>query len=231
MNSANIYWTFSTAAQAIATFIGFLLAGFFFVYEKIAIQSEQDETLIDINIELHKNFHSILKTLLYLTASTIILCLFITFSNGYDWPLKWVLIIMCSLLIIVTISWAIYFVITVIDPEKFKKAANRISSKQKILFNVKKESAKSVSEFLMKFIELEKRLRKLAELNNMPIYRSVPLVKYIDYLLSIQKITETQHRDITELTRTRNYALHGQSTYIDNRLVESLEKILTEIEI
>lgn len=231
MDSQNIYWTFSAAAQSIAAFIGFMTAGFFFVYEKISFQGDDDETLIEINKALQKKYYNILKTLLYLTGGTIIFCLLISFLNGHDFGFKIVLIILCSLLIIVTISWAIYFVIQIIDPAKIKKTAIRISSKEKSLSDIKKESNKSVSEFLMKFIELERRIRKLAEQNDMPMsFRNVPLNKYLDFLEAVQKISKEQSIKISELMRTRNYAVHGQSTYIDNRLIQSLDELLEEIE-
>ncbi|MDD5363521.1 MAG: hypothetical protein PHN88_15470 [Ignavibacteria bacterium] len=230
MNSQNIFWTFSTAAQAIAAFIGFLTAGFFFVYEKIASQSEADETLLEIIEELLKSYHSKIKTLIYLTGLTIMFCLFITFINGFNWRIEMALVIICSILIIITIIWASFFVITITDPSNIKKTARRITIKDKSLFDIKNESTESVSEFLRKFLELEKRLRKLAEENDMPMnYRSVPLIKYIDYLETIHKITLIQFRVISELIRTRNVAVHTQSEFIDKRLIKSLDNLLIDI--
>ena len=48
----NIYWLFSSSAQAIAACIGFLAACFFFVYDSIDKQVEKDETLEEIYADI-----------------------------------------------------------------------------------------------------------------------------------------------------------------------------------
>ena len=68
----HIYWLFSSAAQAIAAFIGFLSAGFFFVYDHMQRQVDKDETLVEIYDELKKQYYRRLEWLLVFTGLTIV---------------------------------------------------------------------------------------------------------------------------------------------------------------
>jgi len=80
----NIYWLFSSSAQAIAAFVGFLAAGFFFIHDRIDKEIEKDETLEDVYHEIKNQHYKRLKLLLILTGWSIILSLFVVFINGYN---------------------------------------------------------------------------------------------------------------------------------------------------
>lgn len=80
----NVYWLFSSSAQAIAAFIGFLAAGFFFSYDLMDKQVEKDETLEVIYVDIKNQYFKRLKALFILTGFSILLSLGVVFINGYD---------------------------------------------------------------------------------------------------------------------------------------------------
>jgi len=56
-----VYWTFSSAAQAVATFIGFALAGYGLVYTMMEKVAQEDETLREIQERLKAQYHGRLR--------------------------------------------------------------------------------------------------------------------------------------------------------------------------
>lgn len=50
----NIYWAFSSSAQAVAAFIGFICAGFFFSHDRMDRKVDKDETLLEIYTNIKK---------------------------------------------------------------------------------------------------------------------------------------------------------------------------------
>jgi hypothetical protein len=78
----NIYWTFGSAAQAIEAFIGFITAGFFFVYDRMDKYIESDETLEEVYSDIRGQYYKRLKTLLILTGFSIIFSLIVVYINA-----------------------------------------------------------------------------------------------------------------------------------------------------
>lgn len=60
----NIYWTFSSSAQAVAAFIGFISAGFFFSHDRMDREMDRDETLIEIYSDIKSQHFKKLRLLL-----------------------------------------------------------------------------------------------------------------------------------------------------------------------
>jgi hypothetical protein len=56
MNDEHIYWLFSSAAQSIATFVAFLLAGYTLVHAMMDSIQQRDDTLEEIHS--HPGWHT-----------------------------------------------------------------------------------------------------------------------------------------------------------------------------
>lgn len=226
----NIYWLFSSSAQAIAAFIGFLAAGFFFSYDRIDKQVDKDETLEEIYVDIKRQYYKRIKTLFILTGLSIILSLATVWLNGYDLDFAGIIIqSVVAALNVATIVWAILFVVFIIDPEKVSKTATKLIKQNEDLFSTSSGRVLSRGEFIDKFIELEKVLRAIAEkhditaTDNFRFRNFLPLGELIRILFRREIITKHQLVLLTEVNKARNLAAHGEISQIDPKLGEMVD--------
>jgi len=233
----NIYWLFSASAQTIAAFIGFLAAGFFFIYSKIDKIIEQDETLEDIFNDIKHQYYIKIILLLILTGVSIITSLFIVFINGYNLGI-YVNILwgFGALINLITIIWAIYFVIYMINPNKITLTNNKLIKENKLSFeSINNKRIISSGEFITKFIELEKILRKIATernvlfINNRRISKPISLNKLALGLSNQLLINNKQYQDLLKIIKIRNLVVHGEIDSINPQLGELIEKLINSL--
>lgn len=233
----NIYWLFSSSAQAIAAFIGFLATGFFFVYDRIDRQVDKDETLEEIYIEIRKQYYSRLKTLFVLTGLSIILSLLVVYINGYDLGCLGLGIkVGVALLNIVTIVWAISFVILIIDPNKVIKATQKLIKENSEAFGALGNPTLSRGQFLDKFIELERILRDIASRHDIVTNsqgRFVPFLPLGDIIKGLYQreiINLIQLENLTAINKIRNLVAHGQITQVDDKQGKIVDDLIEQLQ-
>ena len=223
----NIYWLFSSSAQAIAAFIGFLTAGFYFVLEKMDEQVKSDPTLDEINQEIKRSHFKNLKVLCVLTGASILLSLVLVFTNGFDYSRKTIFVIFVSLINITTIIMAIVFVIGIIDPDNIVKAAKKLIKEDRDLFSAESGDSMDsikIGDFIEKFVQLEKKTRELDkrfELSNYIRYsykKITPLIDLFKIMLQMELIDQKTFQDLREVNKVRNLAAHGQIESVDIRI-------------
>src|SRR5689334_6243565 len=123
MNDENIYWLFSSAAQSIATFVAFLLAGYTLVHAMMESVQQRDDTLEEIHSALIRQYYRQIKSLAIITGVAVLGSLAMLYLNGFVWPYKDVVVVLAAALDIAAIAWGIAFVIRIIDPDKYTNAA------------------------------------------------------------------------------------------------------------
>lgn len=234
----NIYWLFSSSAQAIAAFIGFLAAGFFFSFDRMDKQVDKDETLEEIYAEIKNQYYKRIITLFILTGSSIILSLAMTFLNGFDLRIWGIILkIFVSLLNIVTIIWAIIFILYIIDPRKVQKTADKLIKLNKNISDEDSSLTMTRGQFIDKFIELERLLRQLAEKYqlfdntnlNVRARPTMPLHEIIRELNLRQIINGNQVREILDVNKVRNLAAHGEINNVDLELGQWVDRIVIDL--
>ena len=234
----NIYWLFSSSAQAIAAFIGFLAAGFFFTYDRIDKQVAKDETLEEIYNDIKKQFYNRIKTLFILTGLSITLSLLVVYLNGFDLHL-WgcILKILVGLLNVVTIGWAIFFVLFIIDPNRVKKTADKLVKENRAFFEDILGQTLTRGEFIDKFITLENVLRSLAEKYQILISENsrfrnfLPLNEIIKQLIERSVIDKEQYYKLMELNKIRNLAVHGNIESLEKKQGDTVEELVKSLKI
>jgi hypothetical protein len=230
----NIYWLFSSSAQAIAAFIGFLAAGFFFIYDKFDKQVEKDETLEDIYTELKSQYFKRLRILFVSTGFSIVLSLTIVYINGFNlgrWN-GWFEILVASLNVW-TIWKAIAFVVFIIDPNKVKQTANKLIKENKTHFEAVEGQALSLGVYMEKFVKLERKLRGIAshylirsnEPSEQNYGRTMPLGELIRQLSDREIITGEEYHQLREVNKVRNLAVHGEDNQIEPRMGEIVDRL------
>src|SRR5215216_1059600 len=118
MNDENIYWLFSSSAQAIATLVAFLLAGYTLVHAMMESIQQRDDALEEIHAALIRQYYRQIRALAVLTGVAVVGSLAMLYLNGFTWPLKQVAVAVAALADIAAIGWGIAFVIHIIDPDK-----------------------------------------------------------------------------------------------------------------
>jgi len=240
----NIYWLFSSSAQAIAAFIGFLTAGFYFVLDKMDGQLSKDSTLEEIHKEIKRLHFNKLKVLCFLTAASIILSLFLVFVNRFDFCLKGFLIVLVSVLNVITILWAIFFIINIIDPDKVNKTAEKlIKENTDYIPSESEESTGSlkIGEFLEKFVKFERLIRELDERYNLTVnlrskYNEYePLSSIFRLLVQRNLIDQRTYINLNVVNKVRNLAAHGKIESVDKKIdllltefIEKIERLIKE---
>src|SRR5689334_13947373 len=126
MNDEKIYWLFSSSAQAIATFVAFLLAGYTLVHAMMDSVQQRDDTLEEIHSALIRQYYRQIKSLAIITGAAVLGSLTMLYLNGFAWPYKAVVVAVAAALDIAAIAWGIAFVIRIIDPDKYSNAAKRL---------------------------------------------------------------------------------------------------------
>lgn len=232
----NIYWLFSSSAQAIAAFIGFLTAGFYFVLDKMDYHVMKDSSLEEINNEIKRMHFNKVKILSLLTGASIILSLLLVFTNGYDYRFKNGSVLIVSLLNLFTISWAIYFIISIINPDNINKAANKLIKENKYLPGIHNiGDTVEIGLFLEKFIEFEKLIRKIDKTLDISYNirdkygENPPLNELIKWLNQRNIINDIEYKYIQEIKKVRNLAIHGNIDVVDKKILEILSKLISKI--
>ena len=226
----NIYWLFSSAAQSIAAFIGFLATGLFFSFDRLDRATEKDDTLEEINQEIKKEYFSRARALFSLACFSILFSLAVVYTNGVDLGkyslYTWIFV---GALDILTILWALGFVIFIIDPAKVRKTGRKLVAEDQTLAT----SSGSTALFMTRFVELEKVLRNLAKSQDYGFrgrgIDHTPLSFLLGILYRSEKITNPEFAQLRELIKARNLIVQGALDNIDQKLVNNTETLTREL--
>lgn len=230
----NIYWAFSSSAQAVAAFIGFISAGFFFSHDRIDRQLDKDETLVEILTEIKTQHFIKLRFLLWLTGFSIILSLFVVWINGFDtgWFLS-VFAILVAFLNCFTVARAVLLVIDMVNPRQVQNTADKLIKESTGEYVGGSETAGiSKADFLMKFINLEQLAYNLIDRKNnydsggLRSRQYLPFSLIIKELLEAGRINENQFEKLNRVSKMRNLIAHGRLENAGERESKELDELI-----
>jgi hypothetical protein len=227
-NQENIYWLFSTSAQAIAAFIGFLAAGFFFAYDRIDSQVGKDETLEEIYEDIKKQYFTRLRILFMLTGLSIVLSLLVVYMNGFEVGMAgYAFYVFVGLLNLFTIIWAIYFVVFIVNPQTEKKTAEKLIKQNEVYFVPTAGKSLTRMQFVDKYLHLERILRDLYK----PYSKGhdenhMPMGEIILALYQRGILTDVQSEDLKKVTKLRNLAVHGNTQSVEEHIGMLVDELI-----
>lgn len=230
----NIYWLFSSSAQSVSTFIALLVAGFALVQTKMDSLQDNDETLEEIHDKLKTQYYKRIKGLSFVTGFAIFMSLLMVYLNGFYFPLKEVLYFITVILNTVAIGGGILFVVSIIDPGRYKKAAEQIIKDEEDQFSQTGNSVDQLT-FMTGFITLEKKIREILQSKNLYIpYGNEPKMAYsfrqmIQSLLQNDLINKNEYYDLLQINKYRNLVFHGHLDNVDKGMVDRVNKATTII--
>lgn len=202
-------------------------------------QVVEDSTLEEIFREIKRSHFRKLKILCVLTGASILLSLGLVFFNGFQFDLKISCVIIVSLVNITTISWAIVFIISIIDPDKITKTAKKLIKESKGLFEIERGeigNSIKIGDFIEKFVQLEKIIRELDLKSEFSYFLRdkykyyIPISEFFKLLFQLELIDSQTLRDLHEVNKVRNLAAHGQIDSVDERISNMLSDLIRKIE-
>src|SRR5260221_14183093 len=119
---------------------------------------QQDETLEDIHIRLKRDHYRNIRLLSVITGLAIIFSLWMVYLNGGTWEFRSWLYGLTIILNLIAVLGGIVFVISIINPEKYNKAAKKIITEDKLEFTLTGDEVDQLT-FMTEFIKLEKAIR------------------------------------------------------------------------
>ncbi|MEK8029267.1 hypothetical protein AACH06_00420 [Ideonella sp. DXS29W] len=239
MNTDYIYWTFTAAAQCVSTFVALLLTGYALVLSQIEAARERDDSLQELHAVLRASYHARLTVLAWMTALAVVLSLLVVWVNRTDHVTPGWLMSAAAFFDIVAIVAGLGFVVTIIDPAKYQKAAERqldqLEQQQHLLQQAQpyREARDSLpaADFLRAFRQLERamreQLRRLDLIGQGPDEKLAGSVRQMAAtLLDNGSIDEALHAELLELGRYRNLIFHGNVDEADASMLDRVTRAI-----
>ena len=229
-------WLFSTTPQALAALVGLIFAGVSFIVGAINKQMDRDDSQIDICMAMKERIHNEMKWLYWLSGSSIILDLLFLIMNPIEEGVRFSLegsfspYLLFSgltfLLNIVTLIYALWFIINVTRPSYFDETVKRLSGQEQ-------KGDVEVKEYLMEYIELEKALRDLPMFRAAKGGQQLPVSVMLRELKFSRLIDAHDVDNMIALTRLRNLIMHGADIeYVERSMYDNVKtytKVLKEL--
>jgi hypothetical protein len=228
------YWLFSSSAQTISTFVAFLVTGFALVLNMMENIKEKDETLDLIHDKLKSNYYLKIIILAIITGLAILFSLWMIFLNGGSYEYKMPLFIITALLNIAVIIFGIYFVMSIINPNRYRNIAKELIKKDTLEFSQTGENIDQ-AQFMIAFVKLEKKIRDIVQINNLKLPSDEPKISYtfgrmIKTLGINELINIDDYNNLIQLNNYRNLVFHGHQEQVDKGMFERLIQITQKID-
>lgn len=233
MNTDYVYWTFTAAAQCVSTFVALLLTGYALVLSQIEAAREGDESLAELHAVLRASYHARLTVLAWVTAISVVLSLVVVWVNRSDKLAPSGLMGAAAAFDIVAMVAGLAFVVAIIDPRRYQKAAARELQQQQPSPEMLKLT--SVDDFFQAFRLLEQTMRE--ELKRLHI--SLPereggktggsVRQMATALLDHALIDDDLHAELVQLNKYRNLVFHGHVQQADAGMVERVHSAAAKV--
>lgn len=235
MNDENIYWLFSSSAQAIATFVAFLLAGYTLVHTMMESLQQDDDTLEEIHAALIRQYYHQIRALAIITGAAVLGSLAMLYLNGFVWPYKSVAVAITAALNSAAIGWGITFVIRIIDPDKYTNAAKRLIAEEAQGMDSAGQQ-EDAEDFFALFERLEVAMRQALQqigASEPARTRGRDLSTFREMLMALYQhklIDRSLFRDLMQIGRYRNLASYGRVRQVDSTMIDQTRAVLARLE-
>jgi hypothetical protein len=230
MNTDYVYWTFTAAAQCVSTFVALLLTGYALVLSQIEAARDRDESLAEIHTALRASYHARLTVLAWLTALAVLLSLLVVWDNRSDHLAPAWMMGAAAASDIVAMVAGLAFVVTIIDPARYQKAAERELEQQQQQEENRSGTVTSAEVFFKAFRQLERALREQIKRQGLGAEPGAEskgpssVRQMATALLDNSTITEDFHAELLQVAKYRNLVFHGHVKEADTGMVERTQR-------
>jgi hypothetical protein len=232
MSNDYIYWTFSAAAQSISAFVALLLAGYAIVHTLMQAAREKDDSLEEIHLALLSTYHRRLTILVWLTGGAVISSLILVYFNRSNAAVSSWLVLLVSIIDIAAIVQGLAFVVSIVDPMKYQKAAKK-ALKQTSPKPGPPEHETPAAVFFDAFRNLERLVRDYVKRKILfiPSQGSPSSFRQmVDVIFKNELIDHQFYEDLIEINRYKNLVFHGHVDKADLAMVERVQAAAARIE-
>lgn len=230
MNTDYIYWTFSSAAQSVSAFVAFLLTGYALVHALMESARERDDSLDEVHTSLRSTYHYRLTALAWLTGAAIAFSLVVVYFNRPDAAVPgWSLALVAGIDLAAVIG-GLWFVVSIIDPRKYQKAAEKVLKESPIAVS---GNVAPAADFFAAFLHLERLVRDYLKERDLYVpSRGGPRMSYsfrqmTEALFQNEKIDRQFFDELLEINKYRNLVFHG---HVEQADVTMLRRVQSAIE-
>ena len=212
MNNDNAYWLFSAAAQSISAFVAFLLTGYALVHSLMETARQKDDSLDEVHTALRRIFHTRLTVLAWFTGSAVVLSLVMVYVNRWTFQGKVLLGIFTSAIDLGAIVGGLAFVVSIVDPSRYQKAAAKALDEEKRESHLSGPKLSS-REFFEEFRQLEKLVRDYLRKRDLYVpSKSAPRMSYsfrqmIEALYQNEIVDKAFFEELMDINKYRNLGL------------------------
>jgi hypothetical protein len=255
LNAENIYYLFSSAAQSVAAFVGLILTGYAFVHSSMDTAAGEDATLQDAYDAIKAGYFKEARLLACAAGGAILTSLAVVYLNARSYSFFPLLAGVATTLTIGSVAGGIRFIVDVIDPAKFRVAAQRIAKQvhapapspgpTATVSSSQVEPASTAvqataARFFEAYVRVERYVRALwfraamfraairAEPPTSP--RRYPSMRQMIQLLRGELIPPQLTDRIIRLSQYRNLVFHGHVLEVDPAMVDEAERVYSALQ-
>lgn len=229
MNDENYYWLFSAAAQSIAAFIAFLIAGVALAFSMMDRLVDRDDTFYEVVDSLKRKQYGQLTGLAIVTGIAILSSLGAVYLNPYHTVFRTIMRGIATFFDIGAVFGSIAFVARIVDPGKYSRAAKReYAVSQKTIEPVPGHEPSNA--FFREFIELEQSIRAYLKKHELYIpSQGAPRMSFsfrqmVDALYQNECITRDLRDLLLKINKFRNLLFHGHMDQVDEGVIKTLRE-------
>lgn len=231
MEKDTYFWLFSASAQSIAAFIAFLLTGYALVLNMMQSAQQSDSSIEELHESLKGKYYSNLLVLGILCGLSVVLNLIGIRLTELNFKLKSTYNIITAISTLASIVYGIIFIILIIDPKKYRKAATKIVDELK-------HGSEQVDAnlFFTEFVKLEKKIREYLQLIDLYVPEGKESrMKYsvnqmITTLYKNNKIGFYAYDKLSKINKYRNAIFHGHIDKVSKYMIDDITSANNELD-
>lgn len=230
MSIDNYYWVFSAAAQSIAALIAFLMAGVALAFSMMDRLADQDDTLYEVIDALKRKQHREMAALAVVTGVAIIASLVAVYINPWKSMARDSVMIFAAVIDLAAITTAIYFVISIVMPSRYSRAAQReYAEATEVITAIPGHEPSSI--FFKEFIDLEQDIRAFLQAHDLYLpSRGAPKMSFsfrqmVDALYQNDIIPKEIREKLLTVNKFRNLLFHGHIDQVDEGVIQTLREV------
>lgn len=224
----------TTSAEVVAGLYGLTLTGYIFFQDRLQQKADDDELLEDIIVLLKKRYHNMVLVLSGLCFTVILIAfIFIIYDTNSNllpeylyrfWGYE------ALLMVFVTLIFNIYFVVTVVDPDKIPRAS--LQYKQK-LSNSETELG-SLQEFLQDYEDIEKMLMDkstglaVSQIGTNP-WKAIKHLNGKEKIEIRKLVSDPLLKNLTKLSQYYSYMVFSQEMTVTKEMCELAKEVKEEL--
>lgn len=224
----------STCSEVVAGLYGITLTGYIFFADRFQNTSKEDESLYDVVQALLIRYNRMAGVISLLTLICIVIAEgIVLYGNNTLMPEKLYRFLVDETLLLFfwSFNFILYFVISVLDPQK----VDRISNQKRSKLSDDKDLG-SLQEFLADYSAIEKRLMTLMEKllsSSLPIPgrgKRPASVYTLETLRNYSRISFSLWRKLEKLRQYYNLTLHDPNMTVTQEMCELAKEVLKDLE-